>query len=197
VSLGLIIRLGILAGSVAGCAAAALPAAMQLIPAGAEAIGVVGGTLANHSSSGDLRPGEDEADRRERCDNLVEFAPTVIELRRTAAAAPQWRELQIANGSDRRWVPATASDGAGTWRPTTNLLAMNFAPPLVLPSEVNVSTYLGYAPSEPLNSSEQDALTGLIANFGAPVGTFLWNGRIYQYATAAKLPCFPPAVAMK
>jgi hypothetical protein len=197
VSLGLVLGLGILTGAVAGCGAAAL----ELVPVGAEAVGVMGSTaatLADRSSASELHPGEDEADRKERCANLVSVAPTVIELRRTAGAAAQWRELQIANGSgDRRWMPAVASDGAGTWRPTTNLLAMNFTPPLVFPSELNVSSYLGYAPSEPMNSSEQDELTSLIANFGAPVGTLLWNGRIYQYATAAKLPCFPPALAMK
>jgi hypothetical protein len=118
VSLGLVLSLGILAGAVAGCGAAAL----ELIPVGAEAVGVVGGgaaALANHQSSPtDLHPGEDEVERHERCENLVQISPTVIELRRTEGVAPQWRELQIAaGGSDRRWVPAIASDGAGIcWR---------------------------------------------------------------------------------
>lgn len=176
---------------------------MELAPIGISAAGAVGNGVmnmaTNSGASHDLHQGEDEVDRHERCDNLVETAPAVIELRRTDAdTAPQWRELQIANNAGvPRWAPASGTDGGGSWRPTANLLAMNFAPPLALPSRLNVPTYLSYAPSEPVSLSEQDELTGLTANFGAPVGTFQWNGRVYQYATAAKLPCFPLAVAMK
>ncbi len=198
-SILLAITLGALAFGLAGC----LTAALQLAPVALSAAGAVGDGVmnmaSNSSGSKDLHPGEDEVDRHERCDNLAETAPTVIELRRTdEAAAPQWRELQIANDTgEPRWSPAGGTDGGGTWRPTANLLAMNFAPPLALPSGANIPTYLGYAPSEPVSNSEQDELSGLTANFGAPIGTFQWNGRVYQYSTAAKLPCFPPAVAMK
>jgi hypothetical protein len=183
----------------AGCAAAAL----ELVPLGISAAGAVGNGVMNMATNSgaahDLHPGEDEVDRHERCDNLAETAPAVIELRRTDTdTAPQWRELQIANSTgDPRWAPASEQDGEGAWRPTANLLTMNFAPPLELPSRPDVPTYLSYAPSEPVNLSEQDELTGLTANFGAAIGTFQWHGRIYEYVTAAKLPCFPLAVAMK
>jgi len=195
----LVITLAALSIGLAGCLAAAL----ELAPMGLSAVGAVSNGAMNMASnsagSRDLHAGEDEVDRHDRCDNLEETAPTVIELRRTdAAAVPQWRELQIENATGvPRWAPASGPDGGRAWRPTENLLAMNFAPPLPLPTKPNISTYLGYAPSEPVSSSEQDQLTGLTANFGAPVGTFQWNGRVYQYATAAKLPCFPPDVAMK
>jgi hypothetical protein len=198
-SILLAITLGAFAVGLTGCWMAAL----QLAPVAIGAAGAVGDGVmnmaSNSSASKDLHPGEDEVDRHERCDNLAETAPTVIELRRTVeAAAPQWRELQIANDTgEPRWSPASGTDGGGTLRPTANLLAMNFAPPLALPSGANIPTYLGYAPSEPVSNSEQDELSGLTANFGAPIGTFQWNGRVYQYSTAARLPCFPPAVAMK
>jgi hypothetical protein len=193
-----VITLGAIALGLAGCWAAAL----QLAPLGISAAGAVGNGVmnmaTNSKASKDLHPGEDEVDRHERCDTLNEIAPVVIELRRSdAAVAPQWRELQIASDSgEPRWAPAGGADG-GAWRPTANLLAMNFAPPLALPSESNRPTYLGYAPSEPVSVSEQDELSGLIANFGASVGTFQWNGRVYQYATTDRLPCFPLAVAMQ
>ena len=178
-------------------------AALELAPLGLSAAGAVGNGLmnmaTNSKASRDLHPGEDEVDRHERCDTLTETAPVIIELRRSdAEVAPQWRELQIANSTgEPRWGPTSGTVGDGAWRPTANLLAMNFAPPLALPAKPNVPTYLGYAPAEPASSSEQDELSGLTANFGAALGTFQWHGRVYQYATAAKLPCFPPAVAMK
>jgi hypothetical protein len=182
-----------------GCAAAAL----SLVPMGVSAVSAVGdgvmNAATNSTGSKDLHPGEDEVDRRERCDNLTDTAPIVIELRRQdSGAQPQWRELQIVEASgEPRWAPSKAADGEGHWQPSVNLLTMDFAPPLALPSGSDVPTYLSYAPSEPASATEQDELTGLTANFGAPVGTFRWNGRMYQYATAAKLPCFPPSVALK
>jgi hypothetical protein len=191
--------LGALCVGLGGCWAAAL----QLLPVGLSAAGAVGNgamnLATNSSGSHDLHAGEDEVDRHERCDNLEETAPVVIELRRAdATSAPQWRELQIANATGQpRWAAAAGPDGGPQWRASQNLLQMNFAPPLALPAQPNISTYLGYAPSEPQTSVEQDELTGLTANFGAPVGTFQWNGRTYQYATTAKLPCFPLDVAIK
>lgn len=191
--------LGALGIGLGGCWAAAL----QLVPVGLSAAGAVSNgamnLASNSSGSHDLHAGEDEADRHERCDNLEETAPMVIELRRAdTGSAPQWRELQIANATgEPRWAAAGGPDGGPQWRASQNLLNMNFAPPLALPAKPNVSTYLGYAPSEPRTSVEQDELTGLTANFGAAIGTFVWNGRTYQYATAARLPCFPLDVALK
>jgi hypothetical protein len=166
------------------------------------AVGAVGDATMNAASNSkgtnDLHPGEDEVDRDERCDDLEESTPTVIELRRTNAdAVPRWRELQIDNATGNpHWAPAIGVDGAA-WRPAENLRSMNFIPPLTLPSAANTSTYLGYAPSEPQSLAEQSELTGLITNFGAAAGTLQWNGRVYQYSTSKKLPCFPPAVAMQ
>jgi hypothetical protein len=150
----------------------------------------------NSSASHDLHPGEDEADRNDRCDNLAEDTPGVIELHSAATnAAPEWRELAIRNETgEPRWTVAADSDGSAQWRPARNLNAMHFTPPLGL---AKGATYLGYAPSEPRDSAEQDKLTGLITNFGASNGTFQWNNRIYQYVLSPKLPCFPPPAAIK
>jgi hypothetical protein len=197
-ALALIITLCAFVIGLAGCAMGAL----AMAPMAINAVGAVGNVTMNAASNSKgtnyLHPDEDEVDRDERCDDLEASTPVVIELRRTdERAAPQWRELQVNDTTgDPHWTPAIATDGAA-WHPAVNLLSMNFTPPLRLPSSANTSTYLGYAPSEPQSDAEQSELTGLIANFGAAVGTFQWNGRAYQYSTSRKLPCFPLAVAMQ
>ena len=66
------------------------------------------------------------------CNQLEVEVPDVIELRRRAAGAPEYRELEIGDSLDQRqWLPLadseTTPDG---WRPAVNFLQMNFSPPL-------------------------------------------------------------------
>lgn len=180
----------------AGCAAAAFaPLAVQA----AQAVGSgVLNAAANHAAEKGEKK-EDFVDKRERCDNLEEDQPAVIELRAAADGQPmQWREVSLNNlTGDPMWTPAIAMGTAATWRPVENLLKMNFNPPLSLPEKPGDSKYLIYAASEPKTAAEQDQLTGLSTGFASLTGTFQWDNRAYQYAMVEKLPCFPIAQAMK
>ena len=182
----------------AGCAAAAI----ELAPLAIQAVEAVGaGVLnaaANHAAaSGDKK--EDDVDKRERCDNLQDTSPNVIELRAgEEGQALQWRELSLNDATgDPIWAPAMDMGTASAWRPAENLLKMGFAPPLALPQQPGSSSFLAYAAAQPQTASEQDQLTGLATGFGLETGTFQWNNRPYQYAMVTKLPCFPILQAMK
>ena len=128
------------------------------------------------------------------CDQLEVEVPGVIELRRSAAGAPEYRELQISDSLDQRqWAPiadtGTTADG---WRPAVNFLQMNFSPPLGAVVPETASSFLAYAPSKFVTAADGDRLTAMTSNFGKPVGTFMWNGNYYHYVVTSTLPCFPP-----
>jgi hypothetical protein len=190
--------LAILSAVVAGCAASAL----QLAPVGIEAAGV-GLSAVTGKTHGFGDPGreddEDKADYRERCDNLQETPPTVIELHLDKGEAePRWRALQLSNGArSPLWSPAGSIEAEAAWHPVAILYTMHFVPPFAAPKP-GKSLYLAYAPSEPFNENEQNQLTSLTIDFGTNSGTFDLNGRRYNYATVETLPCFPPpSVAMR
>ena len=197
--LALSIILAVIAGTSSGCALAAI----QLAPVALQAVEAVGsGVLsmaANHAAAKGGKGVEDDVDKHERCDNLEEAAPNVIELRaEQEGSAPQWRELSVNNATgDPMWAPALDMGTGSVWRPAENLLKMSFAPPLALPQKPGNSSFLAYAAAQPQTAVEQDQLTGLATDFGTETGTFQWNRRPYEYAMVAKLPCFPIAQAMK
>jgi hypothetical protein len=180
-------------------------AAIQLAPVAlnvAEGIGsgvvhvaesvVIGAHNSSKKNPEDLHPGEDEVDRRDRCDRLAVQAPGVIELRTDASGAPEYRELTLFvafDQSDWRPVIEEGTDPDG-WRPALHFLQMNFAPPLDANLPKQGSDYLAYALAEPKSAEEEDRLTNLTTNFSPSTGTFTWNERAYQYATAGTLPCF-------
>lgn len=140
--------------------------------------------------------GDDEADRRERCDDLRATPPGIIELRMASAGlSPQLRELTIdGSGPEPSWAPASASDGPA-WTTAENLSQLDFTPPLELaPNSVH---YLAYAPAEPATVAETNQLDSFQAEFGGGAGTFNWHERVYQYALVPRLPCFPPSTAMR
>jgi hypothetical protein len=188
-----------LALAAAGCWTAAL----ELAPLGiraAEAVGSGATTLAASSTgshSGDH--GEDEIDRGERCDELQDMTPNVIEFRKAdPGGVAQWRELRLdTSASDPRWIPAGDSGAESVWHAAQNLPSMSLSTPIVALLKPGTPSYLAYAAAEPQTISEDDQLAGLTADFGAGVGTFQWNGRLYQYALANKLPCFPAPVATR
>jgi len=190
-----------LAIGVGGCWAAAL----QLAPIGlqvAETIGsgaahlVEGAAMASHQGKADQN-GQlgDEVDREDRCDELEIEVPGVIELRKSAARSPEYREIRLGGGPDESvWAPMLDHDtAAGGWRPAVNFLQMNFAPPLAGAVPDTGTVFLAYAPTEPTTSVERDLLVSMTVNFGAAIGSFNWNGRSYQYSLVHKLPCFPLA----
>jgi hypothetical protein len=182
-------------------------AAAQLAPiaagvaedVGAGATELVAGIGASTHQQADLAKKEAQAresamNSDDSCEQLTVEVPGVIELRRDAAGAPEYRELQIAESIDQpQWAPIaddeTNPDG---WRPAVNFLQMNFSPPLgaVLPEKA--SSFLAYAPSQFVTMADADRLTAMTSNFGKAAGTFTWRGHYYHYVVTSTLPCFPP-----
>ena len=127
------------------------------------------------------------------CNQLEVEVPDVIELRRSAAGAPN-----IAS-SDKRYARRATVAAAGRqrhdtdgWRPAVNFLQMNFTPPLGAVVPESSSSFLAYTPSKVITAADGDRLTAMSSNFGKPVGTFTWNGNYYHYVVTSTLPCYPP-----
>jgi hypothetical protein len=200
----LLIGAAALSLGVCGCWAAAL----QLAPVGISALESVGSgavelaeaaTISGHQKTpkdptDPDDPNQDQADREERCDELELEIPGVIEIRKNASGAPEYRELRLGGSPDEpQWAAVLEKDAApGGWRPAVNFMQMNFTPPLAGALPETGSGYLAYAASEPESDVEQDRLVALTADFGTGVGTFNWNGRGYRYVVKKRLPCFPP-----
>jgi hypothetical protein len=130
----------------------------------------------------------------DNCNQLEVEVPDVIELRRSATGAPEYRELEISDSVDQRqWAPIADSETTGDgWRPAVNFLQMNFTPPLGAVVPESASSFLAYTPSKVITAADGDRLTAMTSNFGKPVGTFTWNGNYYHYVVTSTLPCFPP-----
>jgi hypothetical protein len=164
--------------------------------AAAETAGAVSGKKEDPDQFDESLTGADELDSNESCKLLAAETPGVIELRKGSTGAPEYRALKLGDSSGTvRWLPVVDQDtGAEGWRPAVNFLSMNFVPPLTNALPENGSSYLAYAPAESKSSAEQDQLTALHFDFGNPLGTFSWDGRLYQYAVAHALPCsLPPS----
>ena len=116
--------------------------------------------------------------------------PGVIELRKDVNGATEYREMRVAfTSTDVRWTPVVDRDtSADGWRPAENFLHMNFTPPL--PGELSQSktVFLAYAPAYNGAPEDNDPLIKFNRSFGDPVGTFDWNGRLYQYSLPSALP---------
>jgi len=182
-------------GSFSGGCLAAIPLAVSA----AKAVGssVLNAAAEHQAAKGEKK--EDFVDEKERCDNLEQDQPAVIELRTAREGQPpEWRELSLNSATgDPVWAPAMDMGNPSTWRPAQNLGNMKFTPPLAMPEKPGKSEYVVYAAAEPKDALEQDQLTGLSTGFASKTGTFQWHDRPYEYATVEKLPCFPIAQAMK
>ncbi|HLW71972.1 MAG TPA: hypothetical protein VKS22_15265 [Candidatus Binataceae bacterium] len=194
------LSLGLVAGAAlaSGCFAPAIALAPLAVQA-AEGVGMGATYLASNAVADTGDPGDDPVDRRERCGELEDAPPNVIELRQTGGNdALQWRELRVDNaGQNPRWVVGDASNRDAGWHPAENLREMSFRPPLSPSFKPGKSTYLVYAPAAPETTIEDDQLTNMTGEFGSGSGTFQWKGHSYQYAMVERLPCFPPPVATK
>ena len=178
-------------------------AAVPLAISAAESVGsvVANGTLAavasahhgSDKSEDPDHPDEDQLDREDRCEQLQIDVPSVIELHNSAAGPPEYRELQLSSSvGEARWIPVVEQDtNQAGWRPAVHFLQMDFDPPLGKLPETG-SDYLAYRPIQSNSVTPEVEFTPLTANFGKTEGTFRWNGSLYQFALANRLPCFPP-----
>ena len=170
---------------------------------GADAVGLTAGiaqsvTATSHQGA-DRAKQEAEArervtDSADRCDQLEAEVPGVIELRRSAAGAPEYRELRLSDSLDEwQWIPIADSETtADGWRPAVNFLQMNFSPPLGAVVPETASNFMAFAPSQFISVADADRFAAMASNFGKPAGTFTWNGQYYHYVVTSTLPCFPP-----
>ena len=142
----------------------------------------------SNSSKGKMTPAMD-------CHLLAIARPdlTVVELRKTATGAPEYRELHLEQlTDDATWNPVVDSEtGPSGWRPAVNFLNMDFKPPLTEVIPDSGTCYLAYAPIGDANTP------GQVAEFksgpGDASGDFAWAGRTYQYRVARTLPCTSPS----
>jgi len=184
-----------LGAALGGCASAVLqaaPLALQTTAAlGAETANLV----SNHHAAKTGDQGDDDFERSERCDDLGDTPPGIIQLKAPpSGGAPQWRPVVLDEPTgEPRW----SVDGAksGDWQPAQNLGAMAFSPPLSLAP--NSISYLAYAPADPQTGDETAQLSGFHAEFEAHSGTFQWRERSYSYDVVNTLPCFPLAPPLK
>jgi hypothetical protein len=189
--------------SISGC----WMAAAQFGPLAAQAAEYVGSTTlevaagvgASNNAEATRAKHEEEARQSamnsgDACNQLEVEVPDVIELRRSASGAPEYRELEISDSLDEpQWAAVpdsdTTSDG---WRPAVNFLQMDFTPPLGAVVPESASSFLAYTPSKVITAADGDRLTAMTSNFGRPMGTFTWNGNFYHYVVTSSLPCYPP-----
>ena len=118
----------------------------------------------------------------------------VVELRKNATGAPEYRELRLELGADNaRWNPVIDSEaGPDGWRPAVNFLKMDFKPSLTEVIPDTGTCYLAYVPMAPDPSGAIQAAE-FKSGSGDAAGAFSWAGREYQYKVARTLPCLSPS----
>jgi hypothetical protein len=119
----------------------------------------------------------------------------LVELRKSSAGAPEYRELHLQNSTDEaHWTPIVDSEtGPDGWIPAVNFLKMDFQPPLTDAIPSTGSCYLAYAPIaiDPSNPYQVAELKSGTA--AGQLDTFAWAGRVYEYSVARTLPCLSPS----
>ena len=119
----------------------------------------------------------------------------VVELRKSAGGAPEYRELRLQPNSAEaaQWLPVVESDTSPDgWRAAVNFLKMDFKPALTDVIPDNGTCYLAYAPIV-LNPNNPAPPVEAKAGPGDASGDFDWEGREYQYRVERTLPCLSPS----
>lgn len=166
------IAAGIVAMALAVSATGCWLAALQLAPGALELLETAGLGAAKLSQSGESpRLG-------------------VVELRRDASGAPQYRYLGLDRSSEHlRWVPIVDSTtGPQGWSPAVNFANMDFRPRLGPAIPARGTRYLAFAPHNPKDQAEQQGQEAFGDCFGDPVGTFTWHAKVFDYWLPDELP---------
>ena len=165
-----------------GCWLAVLPLAINAAEDVGSAVAsvTINAVVSAHQESGKFadqdHPGESEMDREDCCEQLQLEVPGVIELRKSAAGAPEYRELQVSGSlGNPQWRAMVDQDArVGGWRPAANFLQMNFTPPLG-PLPDAGSDYLAYRLIQSESPAEVE-FAPLTVNFGKPKEPFAGMG---------------------
>lgn len=117
----------------------------------------------------------------------------LVELRKNAAGAPEYRELHLQSSADEaHWTPIVDNEtGPDGWIPAVNFLKMDFQPPLTDAIPNAGTCYLAYAPMA-IDPNNPYQAAELKSGAGSSLKTFSWAGRVYQYTVAPTLPCLSP-----
>lgn len=206
-SAALFAMLTALAVGTSGCVALPL---LSAIPSAVSFIYNVSTGKSDSNSDTDAKSDEDAAPATEEAskpptpltdDNICHLMALarpdliVVELRKNAAGAPEYRELRLQpnTAEDARWAPVVASDtGPEGWRAAVNFLKMNFKPALTDVIPDSGSCYLAYAPVS-INPNNPVLPPEVRAAPGEAAGDFDWEGREYQYRVERTLPCLSPS----
>jgi hypothetical protein len=118
----------------------------------------------------------------------------VVELRKNATGAPEYRELRLNEAVDNaRWNPVIDSEaGPDGWRPAVNFLKMDFKPSLTEVIPDSGTCYLAYVPMAPDPTGAMQPAE-FKSGSGDAAGAFSWDWREYQYKVARTLPCLSPS----
>jgi hypothetical protein len=198
----------VLAMSTSGCVALPL---LSAIPSAASFIYNAATGKSDNSGDPDANPAAKDAEAAteneskpttpltpENICHLMALARTdliVVQLRKSAAGAPEYRELRLQANSaeDARWTPVIDSEGGPDgWRPAVNFLKMDFKPALTDVIPDTGTCYLAYAPIVPDPSNPAPPVEAK-AGPGNAAGDFAWEGREYQYRVEPTLPCLSPS----
>ncbi len=129
------------------------------------------------------------------CQMMAILRPNMVlvQLRKNSAGSPEYRELHLLNSADEaHWTPIVDSkSGPDGWLPAVNFLKMDFKPPLTDAIPDGGTCYLAYAPSAIVPNDPNQAAE-LKSRIGRDIGTFSWDGQVYQYAVAHTPPCLSP-----
>jgi membrane protein implicated in regulation of membrane protease activity len=164
--------------------------ALQLAPLGlqvAEAVGIAGARAA----AGDKLTNVDED--ASRCEQLAGGLPFITEVRKDPNGAIEIRQWKVGGDPDKpEWeVIADATGAPEGWRHEADIAQLNFSPPLETSLVKSKAHFLIFAPAQANDTVENEQLVSFIGFFGPADGTFEWRGRMYNYAVAKRLPCFP------
>jgi hypothetical protein len=162
-----------------GCWMAAAPLASSVL-----------GMAGSVGSSTPIRQANKDTAQDIECDLTNPALPFLVELRTDKVGTTIYRPLSLTGPQlDLQYQDVTLAASAGGWKMANNFAKFHFQPPLQSELAAPSTTYLAYAPADAQNPLERRQSALLQHDFGPIVGTFKWNGRLYQYALAHQLPC--------
>lgn len=173
----------------AGCMAFG---ATQLV-SGATFAGTTAAQVASSAHESQPTMDGDKADRAQRCTQLLNSPPGVEEVEQDASGAIESREFRLdtSNGHPVWAVYRARGSSPDGWHSQRKLFGLHFNPPLEAGVPAGKPRYLVYAVNIAEDQQDAEKMISVAEDFAPQVGTFQWDGRIYNYTLVKELPCFP------